>query len=297
MAIMNIVVASGKGGTGKTFFSTNLFYSFRKIGYLSTLVDCDAEAPNSFIFFPVKKIKEEVISEYRPALDSSRCVMCGKCFEYCSYNAIFFLPSMNKIKLLDDLCHGCAACSVACTHSAIKDSYKFIGKVTSYKTDEDGPCMFEAKMTPGVSSAVPVIKSVLKAAIKSSLQQNIKYVFLDSPPGTACPFIQTASCADYVILVTEPTPFGLSDLKQAVETLKTMNKKMGVIVNRAEIGNRDVYQYLEDESISLLGEIPFDKEIAMRYSEGKIAVKDIPSLEVIFENVVNKIVRYGNSSN
>jgi MinD superfamily P-loop ATPase len=297
MTIMNIVVASGKGGTGKTFFSTNLFYSFRKMGILSSLVDCDAEAPNSFIFFSVKKIKEEVISEYRPVLDRSRCVMCGKCFEYCSYNAIFFLPAMNKIQLLDDLCHGCAACSVACTHSAIRDSYKFIGKVTSYRTDEYGLCMFEAKMTPGVSSAVPVIKSAIKTAIKSSLQQDINYVILDSPPGTACPFIQTASCADYVILVTEPTPFGLSDLKQAVETLKTMNKEMGVIVNRAGIGNREVYQYLEDESIPLLGEIPFDKEIAMRYSEGKIAVKEIPSLQVMFENIVNRIMRYGNSSN
>lgn len=270
---MNIAVASGKGGTGKTFFSTNLYHSLRGMNYSVCLVDCDAEVPNSFIFFPVKKVKEYVVTEYRPVLDRTNCVLCGKCAEYCNYNAIFFLPAMNKIQLLDDLCHGCAACSVACDYSAIRDSYKFIGKVTSYKTDEDGACMFEAKMTPGVSSPVPIIKSAVKMAKEQAVKQNIDYVILDSPPGTACPFIQTASHADFVILVTEPTPFGLSDLKQTVETLKTMNKEMGVVVNRAGIGNRDVYQYLEDESIPLLGEIPFDKEIALCYSEGKIAVR------------------------
>ena len=294
---MNIAVASGKGGTGKTFFSTNLYHSLRGMNYSVCLVDCDAEVPNSFIFFPVKKVKEYVVTEYRPVIDRTNCVLCGKCAEYCNYNAIFFLPAMNKIQLLDDLCHGCAACSVACDYSAIRDSYKFIGKVTSYKTDEDGACMFEAKMTPGVSSPVPIIKSAVKMAKEQAVKQNIDYVILDSPPGTACPFIQTASHADFVVLVTEPTPFGLSDLKQTVETLKTMNKEMGVVVNRAGIGNREVYQYLEDESIPLLGEIPFDKEIALCYSEGKIAVKDIPSLNVEFENIVNKIVRYGNSSN
>ncbi len=294
---MNIAVASGKGGTGKTFFSTNLYHSLRGMNYSVCLVDCDAEVPNSFIFFPVKKVKEYVVTEYRPVIDRTNCVLCGKCAEYCNYNAIFFLPAMNKIQLLDDLCHGCAACSVACDYSAIRDSYKFIGKVTSYKTDEDGACMFEAKMTPGVSSPVPIIKPAVKMAKEQAVKQNIDYVILDSPPGTACPFIQTASHADFVILVTEPTPFGLSDLKQTVETLKTMNKEMGVVVNRAGIGNREVYQYLEDESIPLLGEIPFDKEIALCYSEGKIAVKDIPSLKVEFENIVNKIVRYGNSSN
>ncbi len=294
---MNIAVASGKGGTGKTFFSTNLYHSLRGMNYSVCLVDCDAEVPNSFIFFPVKKVKEYVVTEYRPVIDRTNCVLCGKCAEYCNYNAIFFLPAMNKIQLLDDLCHGCAACSVACDYSAIRDSYKFIGKVTSYKTDEDGACMFEAKMTPGVSSPVPIIKSAVKMAKEQAVKQNIDYVILDSPPGTACPFIQTASHADFVVLVTEPTPFGLSDLKQTVETLKTMNKEMGVVVNRAGIGNREVYQYLEDESIPLLGEIPFDKEIALCYSEGKIAVKDIPSLKVEFENIVNKIVRYGNSSN
>ena len=294
---MNIAVASGKGGTGKTFFSTNLFYSLRQMGYSSLLVDCDAEAPNSFIFFPVKKLSEDVVTEYRPVIDRSNCVLCGKCAEYCNYHAIFFLPAMNKIQLLDDLCHGCAACSVACNFSAIRDSYKFIGKVTSYRTDEDGACMFEAKMTPGVSSPVPIIKSAVKMAVKQANQQNADYVILDSPPGTACPFIQTASHADFVVLVTEPTPFGLSDLKQTVDTLKTMGKEMGVVVNRAGLGNRDGYQYLENESIPLLGEIPFNKEIAFLYSEGKIAVKELSSLQVIFQDIVNNIVSYGNSSN
>ena len=119
----------------------------------------------------------------------------------------------------------------------------------------------------------------------------------DSPPGTACPFIQTVLHADFVILVTEPTPFGLSDLKQAVETLRVMKKRMGVIVNRSGIGNKEVYKYLEDESIPLLGEIPFDKKIALLYSEGKIAVRSIQSLQTVFDELISNIVNYGNSCN
>lgn len=294
---MNIVVASGKGGTGKTFVSTNLFYLLRQKNISTYLVDCDAEAPNSFIFFKTKKIKEEVVTEYRPIIDRTNCVLCGKCAEYCTYNAIFFLPIANKIQLLDDLCHGCAACSFACNYSAIRDSYKFIGKVTSYKDENNVACMFEAKMTPGVASPVPIIKSAIKSVFKLTNNQPTSYVIMDSPPGTSCPFIQTVSHADFVVLVTEPTPFGLSDLRQAVDTLKTMNKQVGVIINRAGIGNRDVYTYLDEQSIPLLGEIPFSKEIAFAYSEGRIAVKESSSLQTIFEDVFNKIVSYGNSSN
>ncbi len=291
---MKIAVASGKGGTGKTFVSTNLFCTLRLRGLSSCLIDCDAETPNSTLFFHTKTLDETDVTEYRPVIDASKCVFCGKCAEFCNYNAIFYLPALNKIQLLDDLCHGCGACAVACKYDAIIDSSTSVGKVTSYElAHEEGVCLFEAKMNIGVSSPVPVTKS----AIKKAMQQDAEYLIFDAPPGTSCPFIQTVSYADYVVLVTEPTPFGLSDLKQAVDTLKELRKAYGVIINRSGIGNRDVYNYLNKESITLIGEIPFDKQIATSYSKGKIVINEISSVRMIFENIADKLILYGNSNN
>ncbi|MDD4636298.1 MAG: ATP-binding protein [Bacteroidales bacterium] len=291
---MKIAVASGKGGTGKTFVSTNLFCTFRHRGLFTSLTDCDAETPNSLIFFRAKRVNQTVVSEYRPVIDASKCLFCGQCYEYCTYNAIFYLPALQKIKLLNDLCHGCGACSVACQYDAITDSQTSVGEVSSYEfADEEDGCLIEAKMNVGVYSPVPVIKS----AIKIALQQNAEVMIFDAPPGTSCSFIQTVYPVDYVILVTEPTPFGLSDLKQAVETLRELNKEFGVVINRAGIGNKDVYHYLNEESITLIGEIPFDKSIASCYSKGEIVIDQLSSVRTIFENIADKLIQYGNRDN
>ena len=148
-------------------------------------------------------------------------------------------------------------------------------------------------METGISSPVPVIKQ----AIKSAGKLNTDFLLMDAPPGTSCPFIQTVAQADFVILVTEPTPFGLSDLRQAGDSLRTMNLPFGVIVNRAGVGDKTVYQYLETENIPLLAEIPFDKEIARLYSKGTIVSERMPEVKSIFENIVNQLKHYGNSSN
>lgn len=291
---MKIAVASGKGGTGKTFVSTNLFCTFRLNGLSACLIDCDAETPNSLVFFRTKRINQTDVTEYRPVIDASKCVFCGQCYEYCNYNAIFYLPALNKIQLLSDLCHGCGACSVACKYDVITDSHKSVGEVSSYEfADDEGGCLIEAKMHVGVYSPIPVIKS----AIKMAINQNTEIMIFDAPPGTSCSFIQTVYPADYVILVTEPTPFGLSDLKQAVDTLKELKKEFGVIINRAGIGNSDVYHYLNQESISLIGEIPFDKSIASYYSKGDIVINKLSSVRTIFEKIVDKLIQYGNSNN
>jgi len=290
---MKIAIASGKGGTGKTFVSTNLYDTFSRMGLSTGLIDCDAEAPNSFLFFTSKKVKEVPVVEYRPILDLSKCVFCGKCAEYCHYNALLFVGKIKKLKFLESLCHGCGACSFACDFSAIEDSYATIGKITFYEPDRKENILLETQIIPGVSSPVPVIKE----AFKLISEESIEYLLLDSPPGTSCPFIQTVVHADYVVLVTEPTPFGLSDLKQAVNTLRVLNKKIGVVLNRSDIGDKAVYDYLAKESIPLLAEIPFEKEIAQLYSNGKIAVQKMKTLQVVFENLAQTIINHGNSCN
>ena len=229
--MIKIAIASGKGGTGKTFVSTNIFYTLLQNNYRAMLVDCDAEAPNSVAFFETKLVKESEVTQLVPVINTDTCTFCGKCHEYCNYNAIFILPPMKIIKVIEDLCHGCGACSVACKLDAISEKPVSLGQVALYSTN-GLPALIEARMNIGVMSPVPVIKAAIK-----QIDNQADIIIMDAPPGTSCPFIQTVASADYVILVTEPTPFGLSDLKQSVETLKTINKPYGVIINRAGLGN------------------------------------------------------------
>ncbi len=281
---IKIAIASGKGGTGKTLVSTNLFYALQQLSYQTTLVDCDAEEPNDMVFFSGNNVKSVEVNQKVPVIDESKCTFCGKCHEYCNYNAIFILPPAKIIKVIEDLCHGCGACSVACNDEAISEKDVLLGTVSHYRISGKS-AIIEAKMKVGVFSPVSVIKEAIKEAGNNGI------ILLDSAPGTSCPFIQTVSVADYVILVTEPTPFGLSDLKQSVETLKTMNKTCGVIINRAGLGDNAIYDYLEDEHIPLLMEIPFDKAIASYYSKGKIASKFLHDLEKQFNKLIMQIIK------
>lgn len=287
---IKIAVGSGKGGTGKTLVSTNLFFSLQKMGYRLTLVDCDAEEPNDMVFFTGNNKKSYEVFQKVPVINENNCTFCGKCHEYCNYNAIFILPPSKIIKVIEDLCHGCGACSVACKYAAITEKNVSLGSVSCFHISEQAT-IIEARMKVGVLSPVPVIKSAIHEAGDDGV------IILDAPPGTSCPFIQTAAAADFVLLVTEPTPFGLSDLKQSVETLKTMNKACGVIINRAGLGDETVYDYLEKEKIPLFMEIPFDRSIASYYSKGEIATKHIPGLTEKLISMFNTIIKeYGNCS-
>lgn len=260
---IKIAVASGKGGTGKTFVATNLFYAMQHANLPATIVDSDAEEPNVHLFISGSLEKSFEIAQKVPVIDEGMCTHCGRCHDYCTYNAIFHVPSMHVIKVMEDLCHGCGACFVACNDNAISEKQSLLGTVSRYAVDATH-ALVEGRTKVGVYSSVKVIKSSIAEADADP------FVLFDSPPGTSCPFIQTANLADFVVLVTEPTPFGLSDLKQSVETLREMNKPLGVIVNRAGIGNRDVYDYLGKMNLPLLMEIPFSREIALAYSKGKL---------------------------
>jgi MinD superfamily P-loop ATPase len=290
--MIKIAVASGKGGTGKTFISTNIFYTILQANYRAELGDCDAEAPNAAAFFNAEETAKIEVTQQVPVINTDICIFCGKCHEYCTYNAIFILPPMKIINVIEDLCHACGACSVACKLGAITEKPVSLGQVTTSSLNNFNK-IHEARINIGVLSPV----NVIKAAIKSTdIQSDI--IILDSPPGTSCPFVQTVSAADYVILVTEPTPFGLSDLKQSVETLRTIEKPFGVIINRSGLGDTNVQKYLFQEDISLLLEVPFKKETAVLYSNGKIVSEyDIFLAQQLLTVTENIIANHGNSNN
>jgi len=279
---IKIAVASGKGGTGKTMVSTNLFWTAQHAGFPVTLVDCDAEEPNVAEFISGELVNNFPVTQNIPVINPEKCVFCGKCFSYCNYNAIVYLPTNQFIKVVEDLCHDCGACTVACQFGAITENEKQLGTVQSMSMNSHAE-LIEARADVGVYSPVSVIKKAIKEATNSRL------AIFDSPPGISCPFIATVENADYVILVTEPTPFGLNDLKLSVETLQHLKEPFGVVVNRAGLGNRDVYDWLHQNKVTLLLEIPFDREIARIYSEGKLLAEEKPAYQHQFRGLLKMI--------
>mgnify|MGYP001766441520 CR=1 FL=1 len=290
--MFRIAVASGKGGTGKTFVATNIFQALMQNNQQTLLADCDAEAPNAAIFFNTVQDTISEVTQLVPVINTSKCTFCGKCHEYCNYNAIFIIPPAGIIKVIGDLCHGCGACLAACNYDAILEKPESLGQVAKLSLD-GSHYIIESRMNIGVMSPVKVIKAALN---EIDHQQGI--AIIDAPPGTSCPFIQTVSGADYTILVTEPTPFGLSDLKQSVETLRIIKKPFGIIINRHGQGNNDVREFLLKGNIPLLLEIPYKREIAVAYSVGKpVAEADSFFAEQLLQVVKDILANHGNSSN
>lgn len=281
--MIRIAVASGKGGTGKTFISTNIFNALVQANKPAVLTDCDAEAPDAALFFTTKQDSSYNVTQIIPEINTDTCIYCGKCHEYCNYNAIFLLPGIKFIRVIEELCHGCGACFFACEYGAISEKEVILGKVSKFRVN-GRHLLTEARMNAGVMTPVPIIKSALKSVNNSG-----SILLLDSPPGTSCPFIHTIAGADYVILVTEPTPYGFSDLKQCVEILRQMEKPFGIIVNRAGSGDSKVYEWIDQNNYNLLMEIPLDKDIARTYSEGRLLTDEVQEYRSRFLLLINKI--------
>lgn len=279
-----IAIASGKGGTGKTTFAVNLFSSINENWTKSVqLVDCDVEEPNDLLFFENVSVQSEKFTEQVvPEIDTSKCTFCKKCEEYCEFNAIVMMPSMQYATVNKDLCHSCGACFVACEFDAIHETTNNIGTVTHYNIGEDMSLM-EGNLRVGSPLQTMLIKD-----LKRNLVGEHDILLLDAPPGTSCPVVETISDADFVILVTEPTPFGVNDLKLTVDLLREVKKPFGVFVNKAGLGNSEVYEYLKAENIDLLGETPFSQEYASLYAKGEIARCVPPE----FAKEYSKVVEY-----
>ncbi|NQV18215.1 MAG: P-loop NTPase [Armatimonadetes bacterium] len=264
---MKIAIASGKGGTGKTTLATNLA-SFLSESRETVLVDLDVEEPNSGLFIKGELFFQTDKFKMVPKWEKENCILCGNCQKVCNFNAIIKLP--DHVMVFSKLCHSCYACSELCSTKSLPMQPEKIGALKHYKTNSLN--FVESKLDVGQEQAVPLI-SQTKKYVDEQFQKKVIKIF-DSPPGTSCPVIEATKNADFVILVTEPTPFGLYDLKLAVETMRELGNKTGVVINRYGIGNDDVIDYCRKEKIDILARISNDRKIAELYSQGKLIYKD-----------------------
>ncbi|MBN1821432.1 MAG: ATP-binding protein [Prolixibacteraceae bacterium] len=282
---MRIAIASGKGGTGKTTVAVNLYYFIEKyLGKDVMLVDCDVEEPNDALFFKDAELTLRKQS-YRkvPFIDTEKCTFCKKCSDWCEFNAIVISPGIKFAEIYSDLCHSCGACTAACKYNAIAEYDELQGSITTFETGI-GKGLLEGRLKIGSAMQTGLIKDLKKEIKNANL-----HVIYDAPPGTSCPVVETISDADYVILVTEPTPFGLHDLKITVDLLEDMKIPFGLIINKSGLGNNGVYNFSKSRNIELLGEIPFSKDYASSYASGDI-LKEIPlSVERTYFEIISKL--------
>jgi MinD superfamily P-loop ATPase len=251
---MEVVIASGKGGTGKTSVAVNLALS---VG-ADQVLDCDVEEPNVHIFLKSENKESHPVELLVPKIIEEKCIYCRKCAEFCQYNALFVVGETAMV--FPELCHSCGGCMLVCPEEAIIEVPREIGKLFIGKAENIELVYGELKI--GEPLAVPIISKVKEQAKEKGL------VIVDAPPGTACPVVEAVHGSDFCLMVTEPTPFGLHDLKVATEVVKQLGVPMGVVVNFAGIGDRDVYDFCEEQGIPVLMEIPFNRRIAELYSRG-----------------------------
>jgi MinD superfamily P-loop ATPase len=273
-------VASGKGGTGKTTIAINLALTIARQGTAVTYADCDVENPNGHIFLNPQIERVKTIGVPRPEVDHELCSFCGDCAEICQYGAIASLPEATVV--YPELCHGCGGCQLVCPTGAISEIEREIGKIEFGSAA--GVAFVGGRLRIGEAQSPPLIREV-KRCLRTD-----EVCVIDSPPGTSCPVIEAVKKTDFVILVTEPTPFGLNDLKLAVGMLKVLQLPFGVVINRADIGNRETKRYCTTENIEVLLEIPEDRGIAEAYSRGVPAVDIRPELTDGFARLFDHIL-------
>jgi MinD superfamily P-loop ATPase len=270
---MKIAVLSGKGGTGKTTLSMNMAYLLPS----ATLVDADVEEPNLRLFLqPKEKALLSVYKKY-PVIDEATCNLCGACGDFCRFNTL--LPARRGVLIHKELCHDCGGCQVVCKQGAITYGNREIGKIQVSHIFEKQE-LITGILNVGEVSGVKIISSLKEKIAAHPL------TIIDSPPGTSCATVEAVEGVDYAIIVTEPTPFGLSDMKMVVEMLTRMGIPFGVVINKAGIGDDSVSLYCEINRISILGRIPFDKKYAAVYSNGDL----IAESEATYANYIHQII-------
>lgn len=283
---MRIVVASGKGGTGKTTVATSLALSLAETGSAlpPIFVDCDVEAPNAHIFLKPHLEQSQPVGILIPVVDDVKCTHCGKCAEVCAYHAIAVLG--QKTLVFPQLCHGCGSCTVQCPENAITEKLNPIGVIESGLA-QAGIDFRRGVLDVGNPMAVPIIRE-LQRQIRPGTGQ---YVVLDSPPGTSCPVVETMRGADDLLLVTEPTPFGLHDLRLAVQVARELNLPTGVIINRDDGAYPELETFCQSNNLPILLRIPFDRSIAEGIAQGKTLIEIQPEYREQFRQMVSVIER------
>ncbi len=279
---MEIVIASGKGGTGKTFFATNLARVYREnLSENLTLLDCDVEEPNVHLFFPGQTLEKEKVELLAPTeIDQAKCTSCGKCVDNCAYNALALVK--GKVLIFNELCHVCGACSYICPTGAILEGKREIGELFHSRGKIN---LHYATLTCGEGGMTP--RLIKKVRAQGGAGINI----LDASPGTACPAVETIKNTDLCILVTDPTPFGLHDLQLAANMCRKLGKEPVVIVNRACYRDSKLVEYCRRSSLEIIGEIPDSREIARAYSNGEMIVEKNPRYFELFSQLGEKILK------
>ncbi len=274
---MVIAVASGKGGTGKTTVATSLA---AVLGTKGQLLDCDVEEPNCHIFVDPELSTTLAINVPVPVVDMAKCSHCGKCGEVCRFSAIVLIG--DEVLTFPEMCHGCGGCSLLCPEGAITEGARPLG-VLEYGFAGEVEFV-HGRLRVGEAMSPPLIRSV-KQMINSD-----KISILDAPPGASCPVITAVKGVDFILLVTEPTPFGLHDLRIAVDAVSVLGIPMGVVLNRSDIGTREVERYCEERDLPLLMEIPHNRTIAEGYARGELLVNAVPQYRERFGDLVNRIM-------
>jgi MinD superfamily P-loop ATPase len=288
---MRIAVASGKGGTGKTTVATSLALCLMEDRAQADPVldpplflDCDVEAPNAHLFLKPTLERRQEVGLLIPCVDEAKCTHCGKCAEVCQYHAIAVLG--KKVLVFPQLCHGCGSCTLICPEHAISEVSDVMGVLEGGPAD-NGIHFARGVMNVGEPMAMPIIRQLKKWAVPRPGQ----VVIMDAPPGTSCPVVESVRGADFLLLVTEPTPFGLHDLRLAVQVGRELNLPMGVVVNRNGIGDGGVDEFCETAGLPILMRVPFDRAIAEGVAQGRLLVDIHPEYVDDFRQMFMQVSR------
>jgi len=277
---ISISILSGKGGTGKTTVAVNMALSLENV----QLLDAEVDEPNDYIFISpeIEDKDSESVMRLIPVVDDDKCTACRKCVDFCEYNALAMM--LDNVLVFEEVCHSCGGCKIVCPEEAITEKEKELGKLRHHKQSKID--FWQGELNTGEEKAVPVIEK-LKTKVNSE-----KKILIDSPPGTTCPTIESITDTDYTIVVTEPSPFGLHDLKMVVEMLNDIEQPFAVIINRAEDDSDYLIEdYCAENDIELLLKIPFSRKIAELYSRGEAFVGIIEGWEKRFQKLYNDIVK------
>jgi len=286
---MDIAIASGKGGTGKTTVAVNLALVAARAGWNVSCLDCDVEEPNGHLFLHPTIESSDPVGIPVPEVDKEKCTGCGTCAQICAYNAIACIK--KKVLTFPELCHGCGGCARVCPEGAIREVPRDIGVVERGAAGEIS--FVHGKLKVGEAMSPPLIRAVKRERPGSG---NHTVNFLDAPPGTSCPVIVAVSGADLVLLVTEPTPFGLNDLGLALDMVRELGVPHAVVVNRHEEDNESARAFCAERDVAILGEIPDDRRVAEAYSRGEIAVDAVPGCEGTFLRLWDRIRQLAGSN-
>jgi MinD superfamily P-loop ATPase len=287
---MRIVVASGKGGTGKTTVATSLALVAAEQNSVR-FIDCDVESPNAGIFLAPAFDTRVEVGILIPQVDETACTFCGKCAEVCQFHAIAVVG--NKTLVFPQLCHGCGSCTLVCPEQAISEHLDVMGVLESGFTAHQID-FAQGVLNIGEPMAVPIIRELKKWAPanrnETSGESHRSIEIRDAPPGASCPVVETIRGADFILLVTEPTPFGLHDLKQVAEVCRELGIPAGVVVNRDGIGDNAIEAYCIESGLPILMRIPMARRIAEAIARGETLLESIPEYRPGFQNMLQTII-------